>query len=87
MGRRSHVEERGDGVRELGGQRHFHEDQRLIGELRVEEAETAPVGGLEPIAQIVPVADLVHRLVADDLFQDVGRCRPIDVPQHEEALG
>ena len=36
-------------------------------------------------AQVVPVADRVHRLVADDLFQQIRRRRPVDGPQHEEA--
>ena len=41
-------------------------------------------GSRRPL-QIVPVADLVHRLVADDLLEDVGGRRPVDAPQHQEA--
>ncbi len=44
----------------------------------------APVDGIDAAAQIVPVADLVHRLVADDLFQDVGGRRPVYPAQHEK---
>ena len=36
-------EQRRDGVRDLLGQRHLDEDQRLVDELRVEEGEAAPV--------------------------------------------
>ena len=51
----------------------------------MEEAVAAPVGRLEPVAQVVPVPDRVHRLVADDLLEDVRRRRPVDVPEHQEA--
>ena len=40
--------------RHLGRQRHLDEDQRLVGELGMEEGEAAPVGWLKPIAQIDP---------------------------------
>ena len=79
------VEQRRDRGRDLGGQRHLDEDQRLVGELRMEEGEAAPVGRLQAVAQIVPVVDRVHRLVADDLLQDVGGRGPVDRPQHQEA--
>ncbi len=51
----------------------------------MEEGEAAAVGRLQPVAQIVPVADLVHRLIADDLFQDIGRGGPVDLAQHQKA--
>jgi hypothetical protein len=60
----------------------LHEDQRLVGERRVEEREAAPVRRLDAGAQVVPAGDGVHRLVADDLLQDVRRRRPVDVAQH-----
>ena len=44
----------------------------------MEEAEAAPVRRLEAAAQVVPVPDRVHGLVADDLLQDIGRRRPVD---------
>ena len=51
----------------------------------MEEGEAAPVGSAAPGAQIVPALDLVHGLVADDPLEDVGRRRPVDVAQHQEA--
>ena len=51
----------------------------------MEEGVAAPVRRIDAAAQIVPVADRVHRLVADDLFQDVRRRRPVDPAQHQEA--
>ena len=50
----------------------------------MEERVAAPVDGVDAAAQIVPVADFVHRLVADDLFEDVRRRRPIYPAQHEK---
>ena len=51
----------------------------------MEEREAAPVRRIDAAAQIVPVADFVHRLIADDLFQDRRRRRPVDAAQHQEA--
>ena len=51
----------------------------------MEEAVAAPVGRFEPAPEVVPVLDGVHRLVADDLLEDVRRRRPVDVAQHQEA--
>ena len=66
-------------------QRHFDEDQRLVDQRRVEERVAAPVGRIDAPAQIVPVVDFVHRLVANDLLEhDRGR-RPVDPAQHQEA--
>ena len=44
----------------------------------MKEGEQPPVLRLDAAAQVVPAADGVHGLVADDLFQDVGRRRPVD---------
>ena len=49
-------------------QRHLDEDQRLVGHARMEKGEAAAVG-LEPVLQIGPAADLVHRLVGHQLFE------------------
>ena len=68
-----------------GRQRHFDEDQRLVHELGMEEGEAAPVRRLETVAQILPGADLMHRLIADDLLENIGGRRPIDRPQHQKA--
>ena len=51
----------------------------------MEEGEAAPVRRLDAAAQFVPIGDLVDRLVADDLLEDVGRRRPVDRAQNEEA--
>jgi hypothetical protein len=51
---------------------------------RVKEGVAAAVGRIDAAAQILPVANFVHRLVADDLFQDRGGRRPVDAAQHEE---
>ena len=78
-------QQRLDRVRDVSRQRHLDEDQGVVDHLRVEEGEETPVLGLDAPAQVVPVADRVHRLVADDLLEDVGRRRPADATQHEEA--
>ena len=44
----------------------------------------AAVGQIDAPAQIFPVANLVHGFVADDLFQDRSRRRPIDAAQHQK---
>ncbi len=66
-------------------QRDLHEDQRLIDQRWVEKGVAAPVARIEPAAQIAPVLDLVHRLIADDLLQNVRRRRPVDALEHEKA--
>ena len=50
----------------------------------MEEGEAAPVGRVQPAAQVVPVADLMHRLVGDDLLEDRGGRVPVDLAQHQE---
>ncbi len=72
-------------VRNGGGQRDLDENQRLVDERRVEEGVTAPVLRIDTTAQVVPIANLVNRLVADDLFEDIGRRAPVDVAQDEKA--
>ena len=51
----------------------------------MEERVAAPVRRIDAAAQIVPAPDAMHRLVADDLFQDHRRRRPVDPAQHQEA--
>ena len=51
----------------------------------MEEGVAAPVRRIDAAAQIVPAPDAMHRLVADDLFQDHRRRRPVDPAQHQEA--
>ena len=79
-----HREQRRDRARNRLGQRHLDEDQRGVGQRGMEEGVAAAVGRIDAAAQIVPVADLVHGLVADDLFEDVRRRRPVDPAQHEK---
>ena len=66
-------------------QRDFDEDQRLVDQPRVEEGVAAPVRRIDAPPQFVPVADLVHRLVADDFFEQRRRRRPVDPAQHQKA--
>ena len=63
-------QDRRDRAGDFAGQRHLDENQRLVDQRRMKEGVAAPVGRIDAPAQIVPVADLVHRFVADDLFQD-----------------
>ena len=58
-----------DGFRNPAGQRDFDEDQRLVRQGGMEEAEAAPVLRLQAAAQILPAVDLMHRLIGDDLLQ------------------
>ena len=55
-------EDRRDRRRNLAGQRHLDEDQRLVDQRRMEEGITAAVGRVDAAAQIVPVANLVDAL-------------------------
>ena len=51
----------------------------------MEERVAAPVGRIDAPPEIVPVADFVHRLVADDPFQKRRRRGPVDAAQHQKA--
>ena len=67
-----------------GDERHLDKDQRLVRHPRVKKGKAAAVG-FEPIFQIGPAANLVHRLVRDQLFEQ-GRGRfPADPLQLEKA--
>ncbi len=44
----------------------------------MEEGVAAAVYGIDAAAQIVPVADFVHGLITDDLFQNIRWRRPVD---------
>ena len=79
------AQQRRDGVGDLPGQRHLDEDQRLVDQRRVEEGVAAPVDRLDPPPQVVPAADGVDRLVADDALEDGGRRRPVDPPDDQKA--
>ena len=65
-------------------QRDFDEDQRLVDQPRMEERVASPVGRIDAPPEFVPVADFVHRLVADDLFQKRRWRGPVDATQHQK---
>src|SRR5205823_12509542 len=67
------------------GQRDLDEDQRFIGQLRMEEGVAAAVDRIDAAAQIVPVVDFMYRLITDDLFQNVRWRRPVNPAQHEKS--
>src|SRR5262249_34390604 len=66
-------------------ERDLDEDQRIIVERRMKKREAPPIRRINAPTQIVPVANFVDRLVADELFKDTGRRRPVDALQHKEA--
>ena len=65
-------------------QRHLDKDQRLVRHARMEEGKAAAVG-LQPVFQIGPAADLVHRLVGHQFFEQRRRRFPGDAAQFEKA--
>ena len=82
--RRRLVEQRVDIAGDPGDQRHLDKDQRLVGHARMKEGEAAAIR-LEPVFQIGPAADLVHRLVGHQLFEQRGRRFPGNPAQFEKA--
>ena len=77
--------DRRDSAGDIALDRHFDEDQRFVDECRMKERKAATVWRIDAAAQIVPAADFVDRLVADDFFQHDRRRRPVDTAQHEKA--
>ena len=65
-------------------QRHLDEDQRLVGQPRMEEAVAAAVA-VQPVLHVGPARDVVHRLVLDQLLDQRGRRVPADAAQVEEG--
>ena len=53
----------------VAGQRHFDEDERFVDQSRMKECVAAAVGRIDAAAQIFPIADFVHCLVANDLLK------------------
>src|SRR6185312_481662 len=78
------VEQRLHVIRHALHQRDFDEDERLLRHARVEIAEAAPIS-LEPVLEIGPAADLVHRLIDDELLEERSGRVPRDARQLEEA--
>jgi len=77
-------EQRSDRAGDRFRQRHLDENQGLVDQSGMKERIAAPVDGVDTPAQIVPVADLVHRLIANDLFENVRRRRPVYPAQHQK---
>ena len=82
--RRLRIEQALHAVGEPLDQRHLDEDQRLARHARMEEGVAAAIG-IEPVLQVAPGADVVHRLVADELLQQRRRTVPVDAAEFEEA--
>ena len=59
------------------------EDEGLVGEGGMEEPEAAPVR-LEATLKILPIEDLVYRLVLDDLLEHEGGRAPVDAAKLKE---
>src|SRR3990167_5901892 len=78
------VEQRRDAVGDAVHQRHLDEDQRLIGQARVEEAVAAAVA-VQAVLQVGPAADVVHGLVLDELFQQRGGRIPRQATQLQKS--
>ena len=65
-------------------ERHLYKDQRLVRHARMKKGKAAAVG-IEPVLQIGPAANLVHRLVDHQLLEQCGRRFPGDALQLEKA--
>src|SRR6185437_9110530 len=63
---------------DAAGERNLDEDQRFIGQRRMKEGVATPIGRIDPRAQVIPIADRMYCLVADDLLEQVRRGRPVD---------
>ena len=64
-------------ARQSLGQRHFHENDRLVDKRRMKEGKASPVG-LEAPVKIGPAIDFMDRFVSDQFFQDQSRSVPAD---------
>ena len=78
-------EQRRNRGRDRFGQRDLDEDQRFIGQLRMEEGVAAAIGRVDAAPQVVPVADFMYRFITDDLFQNICWRRPVYPAQHEKS--
>src|SRR5262249_38884120 len=77
--------DRRDGTWKVALNGNFDENQGIVDQRRVEERKAATVRRIDAASQIVPTPDLVHGLVADDLFQHDCGSRPVDTTQDQEA--
>ncbi len=80
---RAGVEQRRKRGRDAGRQRDLHEHERLVRHRGMEERVATPVG-VEPVLQVVPRPDRVHRLVRDELLEQRRRRIPRDPAQFEQ---
>jgi hypothetical protein len=78
------VEQGRHGVCHPVHQRHLEEISGSSGSARMEEGKASAVGR-QPPAQVVPPANFVHRLVHDDLLQQIGGRVPVDSSDLQEA--
>ena len=78
------VDQRLDAVGHAADERHLDEDQRLVGQGRMEEGEAAPIGR-EAALQVLQGAHPVDLLVAQELLQQRGRAVPVDRGEGQEA--
>ena len=67
------------------GQPDLDEDQRFVDKPGVKERVASTVGRIDAPPEFVPVADFVHRFVADDLLEHRRRRRPVDAAQNQKA--
>ena len=84
VGNRPRAEQGTDGVGHPVHQRDLDENKRLVRKRRVEKGKAAAVA-LQPPVEIVPALNLVHRLMKNDLLQQVGRSVPIHADDLQKA--
>src|ERR1043166_1820096 len=77
--------QRAERAANVPGRGNFDEAQRLIRQLGMKGGKAAPVGWLQPPAQLLPSLDLMNGLVANDLLEHGGRGRPIDAANNQKA--
>ena len=81
---RVRVEQGRERARRAVRQRDLHEHERLVGHRGMEERVAAAVG-VEPVLEVGPRVDRVHRFVLDQLLEQRGGRVPRDAPELEQA--
>ena len=82
--RRFRIQQPLDIVRDATGQGHLHEYHRLRGHKGMNEGEAGPVRD-QPVLQLRPVGNAMHRFIADQVFQQHGGTVPPDAHQAQKA--
>src|SRR6202022_3729729 len=72
-------------VRNAARKRDLDEDQVLVDECGMKKGVAAPIRRIDARAQIVPRANFMHRLVANDFFENDRGHGPVDAFQHEKS--